>query len=113
MKKTKKDFDRIQAGQIYEIIDDSFFTTGEASVISSSPKRPVNLLKGEKIEIRYPYEWHFRTIDNKYYHCEPEMIEKHCKPYGIIWENVRFGNSCKLEEILRLNLFTKIKHLSN
>jgi hypothetical protein len=64
---------------------------------------------GEKIEIRYPYAWHFRTEDNKYFQAEPEEIKRACSLYGeIIWE-VKLENKANLEEILRLKLYKDLR----
>lgn len=93
----------IEQGQIYEVMTDNFMTSGE----SNSIKRPAKLLKGEKIEIRYPYEWHFRTEDNQYFHARSEMIYENCKLIGRIIEQVRFNNKAKLKEILELELYNK------
>lgn len=94
----------IVVGQIWEVTTDSFATTGEKD---KKLGRRVLLHKGEKIEIRYAYEWHFRTEDNHYFHATPETIKNNARLYGVIWENVRFGNSAKLDDILRLRLYDK------
>jgi hypothetical protein len=96
---------KIEQRMIFEVITDSFFTSGE----SNNSKRPVNILQGEKIEIRYPYAWHFRTEDNKYFHATKEMISLNCKPFGVILEKIAWENIAELSEILRLKLYTKIK----
>ena len=91
----------IKVGQIWEVTGDNFHTSGK----DNKHKRPVLIAKGEKIEIRYPYAWHFRTTDNFYFHAEPEMILKKCTLVGVIMERIRFGNQASLEEILRLKLY--------
>lgn len=96
---------KIEVGQIYRVVTDHFFTTEELGINSKKFKRPVNILCDEKIEIRYPYAWHFRTEDGNYYHATEEMIQKNCILFGKILEDVRFGNRCSLEEILRLRLY--------
>lgn len=93
----------IQTGQIWEVTKEGFFTSGENNCF----KRPIGLAVGEKIEIRYPYEWHFRTEDNNYFHAKPEMILEHCKFIGDILPEVKFANMANLEEILRLRLYRK------
>lgn len=92
---------KIEVWQIYEVITDRFTTSGE------SEWRKTILEKWEKIEIRYPYEWHFRTYDNQYFHCTPKMIEENCILFWEIWENVRFWNQCKLKDILDLWLYER------
>lgn len=49
--------------QIWEVITDQFLTSGD----NDHYKRPTKLSKGERIEIRFPYAWHFRTIDNFFF----------------------------------------------
>lgn len=94
-----KEMEAIKQGNIYIVTTDNFFTS------SKGGERSVHIQKGELIEIRYPYEWHFRTIDNKYFHAEPEVILVNCELFGIIWDNVNFGNNCNLSDIVNLELF--------
>jgi hypothetical protein len=96
---------KIEVGQIWEVVSDCFFTSDKKSEYN----RPIKLAKGEKIEIRFPYEWHFRTEDNFYFHAFPEMIFENCKPFGVIMPDVRFNNKANLEEILRLKLYHEAK----
>ena len=91
----------IKVGQIWEVTTDEFMTSGE----SNDYKRPLKLAKGEKIEIRYPYAWHFRTEDSHYLHANSEMILQNCRLFGEIFDKVRFQNKAKFEEILRLRLY--------
>lgn len=94
---------KITQGQIWEVTTENFLTSGN----NDKHKRPTKLLKGEKIEIRYPYAWHFRTEDNFYLHAEPEMILQNCKLFGIIWEKVEWQNKANLDEILKLGLYDR------
>lgn len=94
---------KIEVGQIYEVVTDSFLSSGR----SNDYKRPVKLKKGEKIEIRYPFEWHFRTEDRIYLHCDPNVILENCELHGVILEHVSFNNKASLEEILRLRLYDR------
>ena len=95
----------IEVGQIWEVTGDLVLTSGK----KDKHKRPTKLAKGERIEIRYPYDWHFRTEDNIYFHAEPDMILDQCTLIGIIIERIRFGNKAKLDDILRLELYDKRK----
>lgn len=95
---------KITQGQIWEVVTDGFLT----SIDKSSYKRQIKLDKGEKIEIRYPYEWHFRTWDNHYLHAEVEVILANCKLIGTIIPHVKATNKANLEEILRLRLYDQI-----
>ena len=100
----KEQENKIAVGQIWEVTTETFLTSGD----SSKYKRPIKLSKGEKIEIRYPYDWHFRTEDDHYLHAREDHISQNAKLYGIIWEKVRFNNNAKLKEILDLRLFDKV-----
>jgi hypothetical protein len=93
--------EKIEVGQIYQV-EKNFLT----SYKDSHTERPVQIQKGEKIEIRYPYKWHFRTEDNEYYHAEPMVIKNNCILLGTITEKVRFANKLKLAEILSLGAYS-------
>lgn len=97
----KEKFESISVGQIWKVSTDEFMTSGK----SNKYERKIKLNKHELIEIRYPYEWHFRTIDNHYWHIGPDDLIKNCVPFGVIWEKVRFNNRCNLSEIINLGLF--------
>lgn len=95
----------IKVSQIWEVVTENFLTSGN----DDKHKRPTKLLKGEKIEIRYPYAWHFRTEDGFYLHASEEMILENCVLYGVIWDRVRSNNIAKLDEILKLRLYDQCK----
>ena len=94
----------IKVGQIYEVTTEFFLTSGKKNEF----KRPVKLILGEKIEIRFPFCWHFRTEDNHYFHAETEIILNNSKLIGLIYEQVRYDNHAKLDEILKLGLYNRI-----
>ena len=96
---------KIEVGQIWEVITDNFLTSGDDDKKNS---RQLKIYKGEKIEIRYPYEWHFRTEKNEYYHAKSEMIINNCALFGIIKPEINRNNKAKLEEIIRLELYKQI-----
>lgn len=93
----------IKQGQIWEVVTDNFLTSGDKEHYN----RQTKIKKGEKIEIRYPYAWHFRCEDNHYFHADESVIFENCRLYGVIWSNVQFANKARLDEILRLNLFDR------
>lgn len=96
---------KIVQGQIWEVISDRFLTSGKHHAIA----RQVKLDSGEKIEIRFEYEWHFRTEDNTYFHAPPEMILTNCRLIGKVLEEVSWHNIAHLDEIIRLHLYKEIK----
>lgn len=98
----------IKVGDLYEICSDDFWTSGKSSnkiIDGRNTTLKTNLKNGEIIEIRYPFEWHFRTVDSKYFHASPEEINKKCKPFGKIKEDTRFKNKMSLKEILEYKLY--------
>ncbi len=96
--------EKIKVGQVWVVKTDNFKTSGR----SNEFKRPVLLGKNELIEIRYPFEWHFRTLDDHYWHSEAKDILENCEIFGNIWRNVRFSNHCSLSEIINLSLLDAI-----
>lgn len=96
----------IKQGQIWEITTDMFFTGGKDA---TTYYRQLNIKKGERIEIRYPYAWHFRTEDHHYFQAEPEMILENAKLIGVIWDKVKWQNNANLKQIIELSLFDKIE----
>ena len=100
------DWLRVEVGQIFEV-----HTEMEAVHHSLKEKSGriayFKVFPGEKIEIRFPYEWHFRTEDNVYMQVSEETLLKNCRLFGTIWERVRFNNKASLEEILRIGLYDK------
>jgi len=65
----------------------------------------VRLKENDIIEIRYPYEWHFRTEDNRYIQAEPDVILNNAVLFGIVNEQVKFNNRHNLKEILEQKLY--------
>lgn len=63
--------------------------------------------KGRFIEIRYPYEWHFRTCYNSYYQAPEDILRECCSYVGRIYQNIKFGNRHELKEILEQKLYTE------
>lgn len=101
----------ICVGQIFEVITDDFYASKSGLNIPSVKNRipKFHLPKGEKIEIRFPFAWNYRTEDSVYFHSEPDYILSKCKLIGKVKEDVRFKNCASLEEILRLDLFDSVK----
>lgn len=101
---------KIEVGMILEVITDNFYASknfGHSLNFDLKGRVPkIHLKKGEKIEIRFPFEWNYRTEDNIYFHSEPDYIIKNCKIFGKVLPDVKFKNMANLEEILRLELYT-------
>jgi hypothetical protein len=96
----------IKQGQIWQVTTNEFLTSGKDG--NKTFNRQLKINKGEFIEIRYPFAWHFRTEDNLYLHAEPDMIIENCKHVGDIWEKVRWNNKANLAEIINLHLYDNI-----
>jgi hypothetical protein len=95
----------IKVGQIWKVTTETFYTSTKNEKRLGKTKRQTRLNNGEYIEIRYPFEWHFRTEDNEYFHAEPDMIYQNCVYAGEILQEVQFKNKANLEEIMRLELY--------
>lgn len=99
---------KIEVGQIWQVVTNNFWSSKVDNNKINGRKISYNFKRDEYIEIRYPSEWHFRTIDNIYAHAYPTEILKHCRYIGKINENTRFENKKKLQEILDENLYSPI-----
>lgn len=98
---------KIEVGQIWQVCTEDFWSSGEHQKIDGR-KVAMNLKNGEYIEIRFPYDWHFRTVDDKYDHATEKEILKNCRLIGHIFENTRRANNKKLQSILSENLYKPI-----
>lgn len=96
------DYIRIETGQLF-IVDRGFWTSGNEKDGGFKCKR--FMPKGEVLEIRYPYAWHFRTSNNTYDHVDPKILKSKCSFFGVIHNDIRFNNKHKLKEILEENLY--------
>jgi hypothetical protein len=57
---------------------------------------------GEKLEVRYPYDWHLRTeIDAIYIHIDEKTLLENCLLFGKIKEETRTMNVLKLDAIIK------------
>lgn len=104
----------IKVGQIWEVTSDSFYATMKnRNGMENRPERkPVlRLLKGEKIEIRFPFAWNYRTIDDIYLSSDEDYILENCKLFGSVDAKIKSNNKAKLEEIIRLQLYNTIDNL--
>ena len=93
---------KIEQRELLEVVT-PFLCNQSSEVI----KRKIQLEVGEIIEIRFPYAWHFRTIDNVYLQADEDVLAVNTKAYGRVWENVAFRNQCNLKIILDNNLYEK------
>lgn len=98
------DFVKIEVGVLLKV-ERGFWTSGEET--QSGLKCKVYLPKGKILEVRYPYEWHFRTVENHYDHASTETLTRKCSFFGKIHDDVRFNNKHKLKEILEQELYHK------
>jgi hypothetical protein len=99
----------IEVGQIWQVCSSDFWTTDDCGNLKMEGRKArICLNRDEYIEIRYPFAWHFRTLDNQYFHAETIEILKKCRYIGKINEKVRFANKTELQEILDEKLYTAI-----
>lgn len=94
---------KVDQGQIWEVTTDSFLCDKDKKHFN----RQLKLEKGERIEIRFPFAWNFRTEDNNYLHSTEEMILDNCILFGTVKPDIKWGNKANLEEIIRLELYNK------
>ena len=102
----------IEVGQIWVVTRKGFTVKEEIDCICGcghSHKREIlkEIPRNSKIEIRYPYEWHFRTEQNTYHHAKPDHIIDKCAFFGTIHNEIRFNNRHTLSQILEENLYKK------
>ena len=62
--------------------------------------------RGEVIEIRYPYAWHFRNNCNTYAQAPEDILRQNCSFFGVINPDIRFENRLSLNEILSGRYYT-------
>ncbi len=104
---------KVEVGDLYKVSTDDLWSSGEShngkgcDDFGRTVKSLVNFKQGEIIEIRYAYQWHIRTSDNKYFHILPEKLVEHCMPFGKIKEDIRSMNNHNLKEIIDNQLFDK------
>jgi hypothetical protein len=103
---------KIEVGQIWQVIDEEFWSSelDRKYRVAELGNRQVRIKfnQYEYIEIRYPFGWHFRTVDNIYTHAHPQDILKHCRYYGTIFEDVRQANKKDLKDILKEKLYKPV-----
>jgi len=68
--------------------------------------KDVTIPAGTFIEIRYAYEWHYRTIFDKYHHSDPAEILRNARMFGTVLGSISFDNKHKLSDILDEGLYT-------
>lgn len=101
---------KIEVGAILEVITDNFYASKDfrnTNIDLKGREARIHLKKGEKIEIRFPFEWNYRTEDNLYLHSKPEYLVENCKIFGQVLPDVKSKNMANLEEILRLELYKR------
>jgi len=99
----------VEVGQIWIVESDNMYADFHLPPKYNPAKRKalIHIKRGEKIEIRHPYAWHFRTEDNVYAHCDEDVLLKCCILFGTVRQDVAWSNKANLEEILRLDLYNR------
>jgi len=67
----------VEVGQIWEVITDNFY--GSKDITDYPRKAKFKIEKGEKIEIRFPFAWHYRTADDMYLQSDEPYLLENCK----------------------------------
>lgn len=100
---------KIEVGQIFQVCTSFAGNMGDKKDDKKRIiKQQLMLKKDEFVEIRYPFEWHFRTIDNVYLQASAKDILKNCKYIGKIEETTRRKNKVELLEILVKKLYVPL-----
>lgn len=97
------EFIDISVGMLLKV-ERGFWTSGKDRKLKEFAAK-CYIPKGEIIEIRYPYEWHFRTQSNHYDHVSPDVLCKKCSFFGVVKDDIRFGNKHDLRQIIEQNLY--------
>lgn len=97
---------KIEQGQIWKV-ETPMIVNYDPIGKSEIGKRKILLEKGEMIEIRYPFAWHFRTEDNVYFQADEVNILKNCSFFGTIKDDICSMNRHSLKQILEMELFVK------
>jgi len=107
-------FIMVKVGYLYKVITDNFKDSGKHDDFKNPVEKSIP--KGYILEIRYPFEWHFRTnkpykegCSNCWGHsCQKEIIEN-CKLIGQV-NSIIQANRSDLSDILENNLFDKYEN---
>lgn len=99
----------IEQGQIYMVKTYTFAVNQkDIEYDREEIKRKVLLQYGEYIEIRYPYAWHFRTIDNHYFQVGEKDILANCTLIGKVKEDIKWQNQADLRQILDNKMYDQV-----
>lgn len=102
-------------GQIWKIITDNFYDSGEMESYRTDTLIKNKIKKGTFIEIRYPYAWHWRANysfkenggSGSYGHSTAKSIVGNCILFGRVQSEVSWLNSFSINEILEKELYEK------
>lgn len=72
-------------------------------------ERKIYVTKGEIVEFRCPMGCNFRTVDEYYLYLSVSVFSKHFIPIGKTWDSVAKGKGTSIGEVMRLNLYDRIK----
>ena len=99
-----KEYIQIEVGMLL-MVEVEFWSSGDTEQGNTNIKRLYK--KGEILEIRYPYAWHFRDVNNNYDHATAKTLIANCSFYGLIHADVISTNNTKLDSIISSGLFHK------
>jgi len=99
----------VEVGQLFRV-HTAFFSMIDR--IGRKRRQKLEILPGDILEIRYPFEWHFRIDDNDTYaQCSEEVLLSHCDFLGVIDYEVRQNNESPLVEILANKHYKTVNEL--
>ena len=118
----KNEYGLVSHGFIYKVMKGFYATSTSGKYIKDNIVMTENLERadyvafekkyiypGDLIEFRYEYDFHFRTINNKYFVVDPCVIALKCEVFAKINESVRFENKLTLSEIIENGLFSEVE----
>ena len=95
-------FIKIEQGMLL-LVKRGFWTSGHKTDGGFKCKRFIP--KGDVLEIRYPYEWHFRTSNDTYDHATTNKLSANCDFFGYVKSEINFQNKHSLRQILDDGLY--------
>lgn len=106
---------KTQQGYLYEVIAEDFYDTGKGDDLYNPI--PNHIPKGTILEIRYPFEWNFRTNTifknigrGIWGHSDEQNIHDKCKLIGRVNPYIKSMNHYELSEILEMKLFDTLEN---
>ena len=86
------------------LVADKSFTVNRNRPNDSFTEK-ARIKKGKVIELRYQYDWNFRTECNTYCNAPAKVLIKNCSFLGRVHDDVKRANNTNLKDILSNDLY--------